>query len=304
LTGGVIFGGWTGANTPHSNGGTFSAGFAVAREYNVGNRWADFGFQTDDGSRATKGVTSGPDVVPTKDEDPGKTVTFTGGTPGVVTHAEHGMVKGTSVKFTTSDALPTGISAGAVYYIDPIDADSYYLIDGRRQAASHKDFTGGGMGTHKAFPQWPGTFAFQVIGSVAGHQWWTGYHIRPGKIKHGGVGALWWGGIATDDDQPLYALDLRGYWQNVFNLKSAIFSGKIFDLNSAQRTQIAVDLKIGAVETTSTALASASDAINTAGKFSGKLALAIDTGVVYVALGSSATANWRPFTMGTGLTPA
>jgi hypothetical protein len=38
-------------------------------------------------------------------------------TPGVVTWTAHGLVAGDAVKFTTTGALPTGITAGTTYYV-------------------------------------------------------------------------------------------------------------------------------------------------------------------------------------------
>lgn len=43
--------------------------------------------------------------------------TITIATPGVVTLAAHGLSNGDRVSFTTSGALPTGLTAGAVYYV-------------------------------------------------------------------------------------------------------------------------------------------------------------------------------------------
>ncbi len=45
------------------------------------------------------------------------TVTITIASPGVVTWPNHGLVAGTPVVFSTTGALPTGITAGTVYYV-------------------------------------------------------------------------------------------------------------------------------------------------------------------------------------------
>ncbi len=44
-------------------------------------------------------------------------ITMTIATPGVVTWADHPFEAGDAVKFTTTGALPTGITAGTTYYI-------------------------------------------------------------------------------------------------------------------------------------------------------------------------------------------
>lgn len=45
------------------------------------------------------------------------TITMTIAAPGVVTDTAHGLSIGTAVKFSTTGALPTGITAGTTYYI-------------------------------------------------------------------------------------------------------------------------------------------------------------------------------------------
>ncbi|WP_430256551.1 hypothetical protein [Neorhizobium sp. DAR64872/K0K18] len=44
-------------------------------------------------------------------------VTMTIATPGVISWANHGLVAGTPVKFSTTGALPTGLTAGTTYYV-------------------------------------------------------------------------------------------------------------------------------------------------------------------------------------------
>lgn len=51
------------------------------------------------------------------------TVTIAPGTPGVVTHAAHGFVDGTAVKFTTTGSLPGALVSGTTYYVVDADAD-------------------------------------------------------------------------------------------------------------------------------------------------------------------------------------
>lgn len=45
------------------------------------------------------------------------TVTITIASPGVISWAAHGLVAGAPVSFTTTGALPTGITAGTIYYV-------------------------------------------------------------------------------------------------------------------------------------------------------------------------------------------
>jgi hypothetical protein len=81
------------------------------------------------------------------------TVTITSATPGVVSHTSHGRITGEKVYFTTTGALPAGVSANTAYYVVKINANSYNL------AASYADATngtkiatsGGQSGTHTAY---------------------------------------------------------------------------------------------------------------------------------------------------------
>lgn len=55
------------------------------------------------------------------------TVTITIASPGVVSWTSHGCVDGDPVYFTTSGALPTGITASTVYYVKYVDANSFQI---------------------------------------------------------------------------------------------------------------------------------------------------------------------------------
>lgn len=57
-----------------------------------------------------------------------KAVTMTIANPGVITWTAHGLVVGNAVKFSTTGALPTGITAGTVYYVKTApDADTFTI---------------------------------------------------------------------------------------------------------------------------------------------------------------------------------
>ena len=55
------------------------------------------------------------------------TVTITIATPGVVTWTGHGLTTGTPVFFTTTGALPTGITASTTYYVIAVDANTFQI---------------------------------------------------------------------------------------------------------------------------------------------------------------------------------
>lgn len=53
------------------------------------------------------------------------TVTITIAVPGVVTFVSHGFSNNTPIKFSTTGALPTGLVAGTIYYVNKIDSDTF-----------------------------------------------------------------------------------------------------------------------------------------------------------------------------------
>ena len=78
-------------------------------------------------------------LVAWKDSD---TITITIATPGVVTWTAHGQTTGTPIMFTTTGALPTGITASTYYYLRVIDADTFHLYDTYAHAIDTGSTTG------------------------------------------------------------------------------------------------------------------------------------------------------------------
>ena len=56
-----------------------------------------------------------------------KVVTISQATPGVVSWVSHGLILNTPIVFSTTGALPTGLTAGTVYYVKDPQADSFTL---------------------------------------------------------------------------------------------------------------------------------------------------------------------------------
>jgi len=54
-------------------------------------------------------------------------VTISIASPAIVTWVQHGLTKDDVVKFTTTGALPTGISASTAYYVKPISTDTFQI---------------------------------------------------------------------------------------------------------------------------------------------------------------------------------
>src|SRR3990167_11528672 len=58
---------------------------------------------------------------------PAATVTMTIASPCIVTWTAHGFTTGTIVIFTTTGALPTGITAGQHYYLTVLTVDTFTI---------------------------------------------------------------------------------------------------------------------------------------------------------------------------------
>ncbi len=80
------------------------------------------------------------------------TVTITIATPGVVSWTAHGRKTGDQIQFTTTGALPTGLTASTTYFVIKNDADSFWLATSRANAAAATKIATSGTqsGTHTA----------------------------------------------------------------------------------------------------------------------------------------------------------
>lgn len=83
---------------------------------------------------------------------PAKTVTVTIASPAVVTSTGHGLVADTPVRFSTTGALPTGITAGTVYYVKSPTTNTYQLSATAGGAAINTSGTQSGTHTATARP--------------------------------------------------------------------------------------------------------------------------------------------------------
>lgn len=76
------------------------------------------------------------------------TVTMTIAAPGVVTWTAHELLENDAVTITTTGALPTGITAGTVYYVRDVTTNTFKLASTRGGSAITT--TGSQSGTHTA----------------------------------------------------------------------------------------------------------------------------------------------------------
>ncbi|WP_416066108.1 hypothetical protein ACK9YZ_07075 [Rhizobium sp. ZK1] len=80
------------------------------------------------------------------------TVTMTIATPGVISWTAHGIAAGTPIKFSTTGALPTGLTAGTTYYVVNPTADAFSVSATPGGAAINTTGTQSGVHTATTVP--------------------------------------------------------------------------------------------------------------------------------------------------------
>jgi len=75
------------------------------------------------------------------------TCTISNATPGVVTLNDHGFSEGDTVVFTTTGALPTGVSVSTVYYVKYVNSNSFQLSLNKGGTAVNTSSAGSGVHT-------------------------------------------------------------------------------------------------------------------------------------------------------------
>lgn len=225
LTGGQLFGGWTGANTPSKYlGETYSSGAAIGHEINVGNRWANFGLQNDiAGTRYTVGLQLVPDVLPASDGVNTTPVTISVASPAVITLANHGYTVNMGVVFGGSGTLPTGLTAGTTYYVSATGLNTNDFRVSATIGGALINTTGSFVAPITVLPSYPGSFASVVSPSVHGHQWYTSDLIRTDSIASGGV-ALNHNGGSVSTDAPTTWAKVSGFWGTGLDLSAGSYS--------------------------------------------------------------------------------
>lgn len=81
-----------------------------------------------------------------------KAVTMTVASPCVITYSSHTMVAGDQVFFTTNGALPTGVTAGTVYFVKTVLSTSTFTISATN-GGTVINSSGSQSGTHRGWPQ-------------------------------------------------------------------------------------------------------------------------------------------------------
>jgi len=119
---------------------TNKAGAAAAGPYEIHDCfvWDDAG---------TNRLTRGPKWIASS------TATITNATPAVVTWTAHGLWDGATVRFTTTGALPTGLTASTDYFLRKVDANTFKLSTtlANQVAGTFIATSSAGSGDHTAF---------------------------------------------------------------------------------------------------------------------------------------------------------
>ena len=90
--------------------------------------------------------------------NPSKSLTLSIASPTVITSATHGLKTGEAIKFSTTGALPTGITVGTVYYVSVLTDNTFNIY--RTSASSLIAATGTQSGTHTFTKQ--GTTSYTI----------------------------------------------------------------------------------------------------------------------------------------------
>lgn len=95
------------------------------------------------------------------------TITMTIASPGVVTWTSHGFVGGEKVVFTTTGALPTGVTAGTTYYVLSTSITANTFRFSTTSGGSAVNTSGTQSGTHTGNHGWAITATSGSTGSVS-----------------------------------------------------------------------------------------------------------------------------------------
>lgn len=99
------------------------------------------------------------------DAPPAKTstVTISVATPGVVSWNAHGLAAGTPVKFTTTGALPTGLTAGTTYYLVNPAANDFQVAATPGGAAINTSGSQSGVHTATTVPTGTVKYFYAIV---------------------------------------------------------------------------------------------------------------------------------------------
>jgi hypothetical protein len=155
---GIGFGGWNGVavgQTYAYSGGVWSTDAVMNTA-----RWRLAGCGDDASALSFGGTTTGSNYLNTTERytayrggdrvyvlRPASTVTVSIAGPGIVTWAAHGLSVGTPVRFTTTGALPTGLAANTLYFVERVLSANTFTVTASQNGQAVVT-SGGQSGTH------------------------------------------------------------------------------------------------------------------------------------------------------------
>ncbi|TNC14913.1 DUF3383 domain-containing protein [Methylobacterium terricola] len=160
--------------------------------------------------------------LPAEIDDPTSTVTISIASPGVVTWTAHGLQNGDQVRFTTSGALPGGLSPVATYYVVGASTNTFNVAATAGGPAITT--TGTQSGTHTATsPRYGGSVA-EYAEQKAYDRTAVFYHTDPGSYLAAGAFAY---SSGRDFDRSNYRLAQAGRIDSgqAYTLKFKTFPG-------------------------------------------------------------------------------
>lgn len=280
LTGGQVFAGWFGANSPAANLGEAFSGAAVGVEINVGNRWGNLGLQTDvGGTRYTTGIQLAPDVLPAKDGLNTIAVSSISiASPGVVTLNSHGFIADMGIVFDGAGTLPTGLTKGVCYFVSQTGLTANTFQVAATVGGASINTTGSFAAPITVLPSWAGSFGMVTGASVWGHRWWVGELTRYDTIVAGGYHRLDHGGSGAGSAPGSWS-KLVGFYGRGLDMRGVVFANHAIDLANAGYTSGAA---INFDFTASYSGTATPGGVVSPGNFQGYLKLAMNGGFIKV----------------------
>ena len=180
---------------------------------------------------------------------PSDTVTMTIASPCVVTWNNHGLAAGSPVKFSTSGALPTGITAGTTYYVIAAGLTSNAFEISATPGGAAVNTSGSQSGTHKigtlrciyAYMN-SGTMTLEASTTTHATQAGTGVEIKSGDATRTLVGMAYDSSTAWVDS--VAQRFVRSWFnrkrtplKNNFTVDRSTTSTSLIELNSEIRVE-------------------------------------------------------------------
>jgi hypothetical protein len=232
------------------------------------------------------------------------TFTVTIASPGVVTYNSHGLSNGDSVLFTTSGALPTGLSANTVYWVINQAANTFQLA--ATVGGTAINTSGSQSGTHTAYVVGLGPTSAATLNTVMGVTTQDSVLVKSGATERRFLGVIRASGANVTED----SATKRYVWNYTNRVLRQLVKGSTSSHSYASGTirawnadaTLRVEWVAGEFVTAPITIRGQLAAAATTG--SPRIGFALDTTLAYLVEADSMTISlvWQNTT--TGVTPA